>query len=260
MLNSTFNKFENGGCAQANNSNRTKFIARVLAVFMLIFCATLVLSSCSGGANSSNENSGGTNVENSNNASSNANSNNSNANKNASATSNSNSNANSSSSSTTANKSLVVYFSWSGNTRAVAQEVQKQTNSDIFEIVPVQAYSSDYNETVDLAKEEQQKNARPEFSGSIDNLDDYGTVYVGFPNWWGDMPMILYTFFEKYDLSGKNVALFCTSGGSGLSDTVSEVKSLQPSARVLEGLHVSEADSSSSASAVSSWLSNIGTK
>lgn len=77
---------------------------------------------------------------------------------------------------------------------------------------------------VDATKAEQQADARPEIAGIIENIDDYDTVYVGFPNWWGDMPMILYTFFDTYDLSGKTIALVCTSGGSGLSNTVNEVK------------------------------------
>ncbi|MBS7124177.1 MAG: NAD(P)H-dependent oxidoreductase, partial [Coprobacillus sp.] len=93
-------------------------------------------------------------------------------------------------------KSLVVYFSWSGNTQNVAKEIQKQTNSDIFEIVPEVAYSDDYDTVVDDAKKEQQENARPKIKNKIENIDDYETIYVGYPNWWGDMPMILYTFFD----------------------------------------------------------------
>lgn len=156
-------------------------------------------------------------------------------------------------------KSLVVYFSWSGNTRTVAESIQAQTGSDIFEIVPAVPYSDDYNTVVDYAKTEQQNNARPEISGTIDNLDDYDTIYVGFPNWWGDMPMILYTFFDSYDLSGKTVALFCTSGGSGLSNTVSEVKELEPDANVVNGLHIGSGAASAPDAAVAQWLSEIGT-
>lgn len=92
-------------------------------------------------------------------------------------------------------KSLVVYFSWSENTQNIAGEIQKQTNSDIFEIVPEVTYSDDYDTVVDDVKEQ----ARPK----IKNIDEYETIYVGYPNWWGDMPMILYTFFEDYDLSNK---------------------------------------------------------
>ena len=159
----------------------------------------------------------------------------------------------------TATNSLVVYFSWSGNTRNVAQSIQAQTGSDIFEIVPLIPYSDDYNTVVAYAKTEQQENARPEIAGTIDNLDQYDTIYVGFPNWWGDMPMILYTFFDTYDLSGKTVALFCTSGGSGLSNTVNEVKAFEPNATVMDGLHIGSSAASNPDEAVRQWLSAIGT-
>lgn len=155
-------------------------------------------------------------------------------------------------------KSLVVYFSWSGNTENVAKSIQSQTDSDIFEIVPATPYSNDYDTVVDLAQEEQRNNARPVISGNIENIEQYDVIYVGFPNWWGDMPMILYTFFDTYDLSGKTVALFCTSGGSGLSGTVDEVKSLEPNAIVTQGLHIGSDSSSNPDNAVSKWLNNIG--
>ena len=154
----------------------------------------------------------------------------------------------------TAAKSLVVYFSWSGNTENVAKSIQSQTDSDIFEIVPSTPYSDDYDTVVDLAQEEQRNNARPAISGSIDNIDDYDVVYVGFPNWWGDMPMILYTFFDTYDLSGKTIAPFCTSGGSGLSGTVNKIKELEPNAAVMDGLHIGSSSSADPDNAVSDWL------
>lgn len=155
-------------------------------------------------------------------------------------------------------KSLVVYFSWSGNTENVAKSIQSQTDADIFEIVPATPYSDDYDTVVDLAQEEQKNNARPAISGNIENMEQYDVIYVGFPNWWGDMPMILYTFFDTYDLSGKTIALFCTSGGSGLSGTVNKVKSLEPDAAVTEGLHISSGSSSNPDDAVSQWLKDIG--
>ena len=104
-------------------------------------------------------------------------------------------------------KSLVVYFSWSGNTRSVAEEIQAQTDADLFEIVPAEPYTDDYNALLDLAQEEQASEARPEIAGSVENLEDYEVIYLGYPNWWGDMPMILYTFFDSHDLSGKTVVI-----------------------------------------------------
>ena len=158
----------------------------------------------------------------------------------------------------TTSKSLVVYFSWSGNTENVAKSIQTQTNSDLFEIVPKTPYSDDYNTVVDLAQEEQKNNARPEIADVIENIEQYDVIYVGFPNWWGDMPMILYTFFDTYDLSGKTIAPFCTSGGSGLSNTVNEMKELEPNATVTNGLHIGSAASSNPDDAVSQWLNEIG--
>lgn len=165
--------------------------------------------------------------------------------------------ANSEQQSTEAN-SLVVYFSWSGNTESVAQEIQTQTGADIFEIIPVEPYSDDYNTVVDQAQAEQDEQVRPEISGTIENMDQYDTVYVGYPNWWGDMPMILYTFFDTYDLSGKTILPFCTSGGSGLSNTVSEIASLEPEATVLDGLHIGDSSLDNIPEDVETWLSDSG--
>ena len=155
-------------------------------------------------------------------------------------------------------ESLVVYFSRSGNTENVAKSIQSQTNSDIFELVPVTPYSDDYDTVADVAQEEQSSNARPAISETIENIQQYDVIYVGFPIWWGDMPMILYTFFDTYDLSEKTIAPFCTSGGSGLSDTVNEIRSLEPNATVLDGLHIGSESSSQPDDAVSQWIREIG--
>ena len=159
----------------------------------------------------------------------------------------------------TGTQSLVVYFSWSGNTEKVAKSIQSQTDADIFEIVPETPYSDDYDSVVDLAQEEQRENARPAISGNLENIGQYDVIYVGFPNWWGDMPMILYTFFDTYDLSGKTIAPFCTSGGSGLSNTVNEIKDLEPNATVTEGLHIGSSSAANPDQAVDEWLREIRT-
>lgn len=151
---------------------------------------------------------------------------------------------------------LVVYFSRTGNTAAVAEEIREQIGADAFEIVPVEAYSEDYDTVTAVAQEEQNNNARPEIRDRIDNLDQYDTVYVGYPIWWGDMPMILYTFFDTYDLSGKTVRPFCTSGGSGLSQTVEAIRDLEPDATVTEGLHIRDAEDNQMPSEVTAWLTD----
>ena len=153
--------------------------------------------------------------------------------------------------------SLVVYFSWSGNTKQVANVIANQTGADVFEIVPNEAYIEDYDALLDIAAQEKESGARPAISGSIEDIAQYDVIYVGYPNWWGDMPMIMYTFFDSYDLSGKTVAPFCTSGGSGLSNTVSSIKELEPDANVLDGLHIGSSSASNPDDAVSDWLSSI---
>lgn len=155
------------------------------------------------------------------------------------------------------NKALVVYFSWSGNTKQVANAIREQTGADLFEIVPEEAYTDDYDALLDIAAEEKQNGARPAIEGSVENMDQYETVYVGFPNWWSDMPMILYTFFDEYDLSGKTVAPFCTSGGSGFSDTLASIRELEPDAEVLEGLHIAGSSASDPDEAVKAWLEGL---
>ena len=153
---------------------------------------------------------------------------------------------------------LVVYFSWSGNTENVASAIAEQTGADVFEIVPEETYTSDYNALLDIATEEKESGARPAITGSIEDISQYDVIYVGYPNWWSDMPMILYTFFDSYDLSGKTIAPFCTSGGSGLSNTVNSIKELEPDAEVLEGLHIGSSSAADPGNAVSDWLGRLG--
>lgn len=154
--------------------------------------------------------------------------------------------------------SLVVYFSWSGNTKSVATEIQNQTGADLFELVPAEPYTDDYNALLDIAQDELANSARPGLSGNIGNLDNYDVVYIGYPCWWGDMPMLLYTFFDSYDLSGKTIVPFVTSGGSGFSGTISSIQTLEPDATMLEGLSLSSSAAASPAHAVSEWLGKIG--
>jgi flavodoxin len=155
-------------------------------------------------------------------------------------------------------KSLVVYFSWSGNTRSVAEEIQRQTGAEIFEIVPETPYTDNYNTLLGVAQQEQRNNIRPAISGSISNFSDYDVVFLGFPNWWADMPMVVYTFLDDYDLSGKTIAPFVTSGGSGFSGAINAIKSLEPDSDVVDGLHIRDGNAANPASAVEGWLSERG--
>lgn len=150
---------------------------------------------------------------------------------------------------TTDSKILVVYFSHTGenysvgviekgNTHIIADMIAEEVGADMFEIEPVNPYPSTYDECTDVAKREQNNNARPEFAGGIDDMEQYDTVFIGYPIWWGDLPMVVYTFLESYDLSGKTIIPFCTHEGSGLSGTGHSIKSACPNATVLDGLAI----------------------
>ena len=105
-------------------------------------------------------------------------------------------------------KVLVLYFSQSGNTEKVANFIHDEVGGDLIKLEVAKAYPSDYNELVNYAQEEQTNNSRPELKTKISNIDEYDTIFLGYPNWWADMPMPLYTFLDEYDLSGKTIAPF----------------------------------------------------
>ena len=155
--------------------------------------------------------------------------------------------------------SLVVYFSATGNTESVAETLAETQSADIYEIVPEDPYTEedlDYNDSSCRANAEQNdESARPAISGEIENIDDYEVIYVGFPIWWGNMPRIMYTFFDTYDFSGKTIAPFCTSGGSGISGAVSSIEELEPDAEITEGLRTSP---SGAADDIAQWLESTG--
>ena len=118
---------------------------------------------------------------------------------------------------------LVIYFSHTGNTENVANFIHEAVGGDIVKLETEEPYTDNYNDLLDIAQNEQNENARPLLSTQIDNIEDYDTIFLGYPIWWGDMPMALYTFLDEYDLSGKTIAPFTTSGGSGLSGTPSNI-------------------------------------
>ena len=140
-------------------------------------------------------------------------------------------------------KVLVVYFSKTGenynvgevevgNTAMMASYIKEYLNADSFEIVPVNPYPDDYKETTDQASKEQSDNARPEIKNRIDNFDNYDTIFIGYPIWWGYLPNIMYTFLEQYDFNGKTVIPFNTHEGSGDAGTYQTIASQLPEAKV----------------------------
>lgn len=157
---------------------------------------------------------------------------------------------------------LVVYFSATGNTRSVAEALADMRGAELYEIVPEQPYTNedlDYsNDSCRANTEQNDDSARPAISGSIGNIDQYDTIFVGFPIWWGTMPRIMYTFFEAYDMSGKTIAPFCTSGGSGISSAVGEITGLEPSATVTEGLQIGSSNAADPKDELTAWLGSIG--
>lgn len=125
-----------------------------------------------------------------------------------------------------------------GNAQLIAEWIAEEADCRTLEIVSSKAYPVDYNETVNIANEEKNSKARPELKDMPDDLSTYDTIWLTFPNWWADLPMPVYSFFDKYDLSGKKIVVFATHEGSGFSDTINRIKELEPDADVVEGLSV----------------------
>lgn len=153
------------------------------------------------------------------------------------------------------NKSLVVYFSCTNTTKGVAEKIADIVGGDIYRIVPETPYTSadlDYNIASSRANLEQNDpSSRPVINGKVENIEDYDIVFIGYPIWWGKAPQIIYTFLESYDLSGKTVVPFCTSGSSGLGTSDKDLHSSAPKAQWKAGRKF---DARSSKKDIESWL------
>ena len=145
-----------------------------------------------------------------------------------------------------------------GNTGVVADMIAQATGADLFSIRTVEQYPDTYDATIDQGQQERSDGARPELATHLENLDSYDTIFLGFPNWWGDMPMAVYTFLDEVDLSGKTVIPFITSGGSGFSNTISTIQEMEPQATVQEGLSIGASSATGAQQQVESWLSELG--
>ena len=152
---------------------------------------------------------------------------------------------------------LIVYFSQTGNTETVANIIHDNVGGDIVKLETTEAYPSDYDELVDYAQQEQQEDAGPELSTVIENIEQYDTIFLGYPNWWGDMPMPIYSFLDQYDLSNKTIAPFITHGGSGLSGTSANIANEEPDAVVTEGLAINGDDVDDCQDEVNEWLNEL---
>jgi len=172
----------------------------------------------------------------------------------------------------TYSKSLIAYFSRKGNnyvggsivnlpignTEVIAKKIQELTGSDMFEIKTVKSYPEDYTETTNVAKEELSNNSRPELTEIVDDMDSYDVIYIGYPNWYGTMPMAVFTFLESYDFSGKTIIPYFTHEGSGLGQSVRDIKKLCPNSRVLDGLAIKGGSVNRNQNDVSAWLHKLG--
>ena len=171
------------------------------------------------------------------------------------------------------NKTLVVFFSMPdnvddstvvingetlGNTQYMAYVIQQNTDANIFRIEPETPYPTDHKTLVDLAKEEQNNDFRPAIKDSITNIDSYDTVFIGYPIWWSDMPMIMYTFFDTYDFSGKTIVPFSTHGGSSFAGTPATIAELEPSATVANGMTISRDVIQDAEQDIIDWLKEAG--
>lgn len=146
-----------------------------------------------------------------------------------------------------------------GNTEYVADLIQETVGGDLFRIETVEKYPLDHDPLVDQAADEKDANARPELANHVENFGQYEYVFLGFPNWWGDMPMAVYSFLEEYDFGGKTIIPFITHGGSGASRTVDTISELQPKARMMGNkLVLSRNDVAESEETVVKWAKGLG--
>jgi flavodoxin len=169
-------------------------------------------------------------------------------------------------------KCLIAYFSRqgnnivngsvvnlpTGNTEVVAKMIQEMTKGDVFRIDTVSPYPVDYAETTEVAKRELRENARPKISGLIEGMDSYKVIFVGYPNWWGTIPMPVASFLSEYDLSGKTIAPFCTHEGSRLGRSIADITKLCPHSNIRDGLALWGRDVKNARNEVSAWLRQIG--
>ena len=163
--------------------------------------------------------------------------------------------------------SLIAYFSRAdenyfsgalrvipvGNTEIASELLQKITGADRFKIEPLVPYSKSYNECINQAQEDQRRGARPELAEYPDSLDEYDTIYLGYPNYWGTMPMAVFTFLEHFDFSGKTIRPFCTHEGSGMGHSEQDIRRLCPGATVEKGLAIHGGSVKNAEAALKKW-------
>ncbi len=168
-------------------------------------------------------------------------------------------------------KNLIAYYSRAGNnylgghivdleegnTQVIAGKIRKLAGGDLFRIEPVKSYPDDYDEVVELAKDELGKNARPELKSTVRNIHDYDTIFLGYPIWWGVMPMPVLTFLESLDFSGKTIIPFCTHEGSGFGMSERYIRQSCPGAKILSGLAIRGEKRDQADAEIGKWLKSL---
>ena len=157
-----------------------------------------------------------------------------------------------------AGKTLIVYFSWGGNTRTVANHIHDLIGGDIVEVETVVPYPDTYEEVTQIAPGELESDYRPELKTKVENMDEYDTLIVGTPIWGGRLTPAMKSFLAGYDLSGKSIAPFCTHGGSGTAQSVSDIRSVCPNSTILGSLAVYGSRAENSRGDVEKWLEQTG--
>ncbi|MDR2389044.1 MAG: NAD(P)H-dependent oxidoreductase [Tannerellaceae bacterium] len=157
----------------------------------------------------------------------------------------------------TKSKTLIVYYSRTGNTEALANHIQALTGADMFKIETVEAYPEDYPELTEIAQAEKNNQVRPAIKEEVDNIDQYDAIFIGFPIWWGTLPMVMATFLESYSLEGKTIIPFCTHGNGGVDQGFIEVQKLSSKANHKEGFSLKGIHVDSARLDVEKWLKAI---
>ncbi len=156
-----------------------------------------------------------------------------------------------------ANSTVVINGEVLGNTQYMAQVIQRTTNADIYRIEPQNPYPTDHATLIARARDEQDQDTRPAVKDAVSDFDSYDTVFIGYPIWWSDLPQILYTFFDTYDFSGKTVIPFSTHGGSSFAGTPATIQSLEPGAKMLDGLTISRDNIQDAEQEIVSWVNGL---
>ena len=155
-------------------------------------------------------------------------------------------------------KVLIAYFSFEGHTKQIAEDIHAQIGGDLFEIVPTEPYTGTRNDLSGIASAELRENARPSVASHVNDMAQYDTVFIGYPCWWGNAPMVVFTFLEEYDFSGKTVAPFSSYGTSGWGDSLESIReAIGSDANLVERFCVQEDNMQNLSSQVASWLQEL---